>query len=580
MGIFLDFVGLTTRAPHGGASYVRRVKRNRIDRRSRIISPPPFSGNCDATRRTCDRCFGHCGCNNHCTASSCKTGCTCNEGRGQNYGDCSPCPNGWYAGNGGKGQNCVKSPCGYYTNAGTGNRFQYACPAGKHNPSTGQGNGGAACRDAPNGWYATGTAWCNPKACPAGQYNHGTRNTGCPNCPAGHRQSRTGQGTDAPFPFCEESCAWSNLYAFPATYCRIKSDGKRDYKCEPPFSGTHCEVVGHDPAVLAVKARFYSTANTRDFKQQDFANTEHTSETRPYKSKTGARLQSVAEDGVMVGDGKCKDSMPHGAGCTATAPRMFTNYKKLQIEVEWGHGYSAKPFVTHVDAPTKGAVTQSGRVVSRAANGNKADSLVTSYDVGIVSATVDMGTGGPTYDWSKASVASGRHAPTKNNAHESFVMGMKATFKPGSGSGQTRESDCRRFDITRSIPPPWGSIRFRLAPRTYAPWGVRVVSQTKSRKIPTRNILPLFFVTTRFDITLAIANGGRVNMNWYSSRSSDKTDARTGYSTVVLFPSSPPFRFHLIVIVSFLIPRHNTNSTVVLAKTSGGGMKIGCGRFS
>ena len=34
---------------------------------------------------------------------------------------------------------------------------------------------------------------------------------------------------------------------------------------------------------------------------------------------------------------------------------------------------------------------------------------------------------------------------------------------------------------SRSILPPWGSIRFRLAPRTYAPWGVRVVSQTKSR---------------------------------------------------------------------------------------------------
>ena len=44
--------------------------------------------------------------------------------------------------------------------------------------------------------------------------------------------------------------------------------------------------------------------------------------------------------------------------------------------------------------------------------------------------------------------------------------------------------------------PRWGSIRFRPAPRTYAPWGciVRVVSQTKSRKIPTRKTLPLFFV--------------------------------------------------------------------------------------
>ena len=51
--------------------------------------------------------------------------------------------------------------------------------------------------------------------------------------------------------------------------------------------------------------------------------------------------------------------------------------------------------------------------------------------------------------------------------------------------------------VGRSISPPWGSIRFRQAPRTYdaPPWGARVVSQTKSRKIPTRNILPLFSVT-------------------------------------------------------------------------------------
>ena len=47
----------------------------------------------------------------------------------------------------------------------------------------------------------------------------------------------------------------------------------------------------------------------------------------------------------------------------------------------------------------------------------------------------------------------------------------------------------------RSISPPWRSIRFRLALRTYAPWGVRVVSQTKSRKIPTRKRLPLFFAS-------------------------------------------------------------------------------------
>ena len=38
-GVFLNFVRLTTRAPHGGASHVRRAKRNRIDRRSRVDSP-------------------------------------------------------------------------------------------------------------------------------------------------------------------------------------------------------------------------------------------------------------------------------------------------------------------------------------------------------------------------------------------------------------------------------------------------------------------------------------------------------------------------------------------------------------
>ena len=44
----------------------------------------------------------------------------------------------------------------------------------------------------------------------------------------------------------------------------------------------------------------------------------------------------------------------------------------------------------------------------------------------------------------------------------------------------------------RSISPQWRLIRVRLAPRTYAPWGVRVVCLTKLRKIPTRKMLPLF----------------------------------------------------------------------------------------
>ena len=53
--------------------------------------------------------------------------------------------------------------------------------------------------------------------------------------------------------------------------------------------------------------------------------------------------------------------------------------------------------------------------------------------------------------------------------------------------------------MIRSIPPHGGSIRFRPAPRTYAPCGciVRALSQTKSksRKTPTRNASPLFLVS-------------------------------------------------------------------------------------
>ena len=40
--------------------------------------------------------------------------------------------------------------------------------------------------------------------------------------------------------------------------------------------------------------------------------------------------------------------------------------------------------------------------------------------------------------------------------------------------------------MSRSASFQWGSIRFRSALHTYAPWGVRVVSLTTSRKIPTR----------------------------------------------------------------------------------------------
>ena len=39
VGIFLDFVRLTTRAPHVGPQHVRGAKRNRHDRRSQIVLP-------------------------------------------------------------------------------------------------------------------------------------------------------------------------------------------------------------------------------------------------------------------------------------------------------------------------------------------------------------------------------------------------------------------------------------------------------------------------------------------------------------------------------------------------------------
>jgi len=74
--------------------------------------------------------------------------------------------------------------------------------------------------------------------------------------------------------------------------------------------------------------------------------------------------------------------------------------------------------------------------------------------------------------------------------------GAGASSRPGSSSRRSSRPDRGPPPVSRSIPPPWRSIRFRLTLRTYAPWGVRVVSQTKSRKIPTRKILPLFLAPT------------------------------------------------------------------------------------
>ena len=87
----------------------------------------------------------------------------------------------------------------------------------------------------------------------------------------------------------------------------------------------------------------------------------------------------------------------------------------------------------------------------------------------------------------------------------------------GLNGGQTITIKGTGFDAgavrgtSRSIPPRWRTIRFRPALRTHAPWGciVRVVSQTKSRKIPTRDVLPLFPVIRAAATTRCRWRGGR-----------------------------------------------------------------------
>ena len=81
----------------------------------------------------------------------------------------------------------------------------------------------------------------------------------------------------------------------------------------------------------------------------------------------------------------------------------------------------------------------------------------------------------------------------ETHPHPCLGLAVLVRYVPELGLG--RMAGVAVVNASRSISPPWQSIRFRLALRTYAPWGVRVVSQTKSRKIPTRKILPLFFAS-------------------------------------------------------------------------------------
>ena len=97
--------------------------------------------------------------------------------------------------------------------------------------------------------------------------------------------------------------------------------------------------------------------------------------------------------------------------------------------------------------------------------------------------------------WALSNITCAEPNESKKNTHPKYIT---ALFREQGRSiaGMPGYMQVRIRVARRSIPPPWGSIRLRLAPRTYdaPPWGVRVVSQTKSRKMPTRNILPLFSV--------------------------------------------------------------------------------------
>ena len=65
---------------------------------------------------------------------------------------------------------------------------------------------------------------------------------------------------------------------------------------------------------------------------------------------------------------------------------------------------------------------------------------------------------------------------------------------------------------SRSLPSRWGAIRFRLALRAYTPWGLRRVSLTKSRTIPTHQTVPPFLALRRWEAKLhPLSTGQRVS---------------------------------------------------------------------
>ena len=130
-----------------------------------------------------------------------------------------------------------------------------------------------------------------------------------------------------------------------------------------------------------------------------------------------------------------------------------------------------------------------------------------------------------------------------------FLTTKKKTFLAfdsyacrGQGPGASPfGADCAAGGVrvaSRSIPPQCGPVRFSLALRTYAPWGVHVVSLTKSRKIPARNILLLLFV-----------GRGRIRLTRRTRRRSRRRRAWcTEYGT-----RNGAFKKGLVVVMSILL---------------------------
>lgn len=203
---------------------------------------------------------------------------------------------------------------------------------------------------------------------------------------------------------------------------------------------------------------------------------------------------------------------------------------------EQAHGYSDKMFVTDYDDARQDAVMTSTALRAkglshyrRASKGGKADSGMVAKELGIANAVVDMGTGAPSYDWSGPHT-SARHKPTRDNPHESVTYNMKARFTPGGGSGQTREGHCKRYNLAVTI-TNGGMVPLGLDIPTMCPHVRFDGALSVARRVlayACRKILRMLFKLMKF---CKQWGAGRVDMNWFHSRSSDGTNRNRRYFT-------------------------------------------------